>query len=158
MGPTVPPRFTFTTIPDGYSVTDSELGHIGTIHREKRPGATWWHPRTTTGEPLRPIDSRDAASWALKFRIQPARSPEPPPDPILAAIATHIREDRRDLAAAVLASALAEDIAQMRSRRRSHPAALWLHLDRYATWVAEYAGTDAPAAALPARLAHLQAL
>lgn len=157
-------RYRYTPSLDGYRVLDAQTGEFyGTLIRHRRPGTTLWEPVTPDGRHFRPSGpGRDSAAGWLRLQAHPELLAfDPPEDPIADAVNRHLDAGDRDTALAVLLAALAEDIHAMRTRRRTAPAALWAHLDRYSSWLHLVTDTPAPKAAqrpAPDRLTHLKAL
>lgn len=153
-------RYTYVPTEAGYEVYDPSLGFIGWLEREMHPGNNaWWKPTTPDGESLKAAPGgRDPSAGWLRYQADPSLlEPKKEPDAILDAITEHLEAGDRLTAISVLLSALSEDISQMRAGRRTHPAALWVHLERYARWL-ETAGFRAADNRPADRLAHLRAV
>lgn len=153
-------RYIYEPTDDGYRVHHPTLGFIGTITREIHAGGVrWWKPTTPDGEtaPAAPY-GRDASAGWLHTAADPTRfDTKPTPDAILVAIRSHLENGDRNTAIAVMLAALSDDIQQMRDGRRTHPAAVWAHLDRYSSWLAA-AGFRVADNAPVDRLSHLRHL
>lgn len=150
----------------GYDVIDPVAGPTGTLRRITRTAESGverseWQPVTPDGEPGPVFDQRGYAALWLRYEVAPhlLEKPAAPPDPVLAAVRRYLADNEPHQAAAAVLVAIAEDIDQMRHARAHHnPPAIWNHLDRFTRWLNELTSEDRPAAALPARLAHLQAV
>jgi hypothetical protein len=119
------------------TVSWPELGNVGTItpDRSSRRGIKWL-PVTCDGRTGPLIGAADDAALWLRLQAKPLEPYAAQRDPVLDLIADLVDQGARATADAAVLASIALQIERLRaSRAARQPPALWLHVERFSTWL-----------------------